>query len=370
MLDRMRLSHRHAPPPRTEAPVRAWNPERAEEQAAAAHFVTLFRGGSRFRWMNPRVGASTRNLLTPEEVMADYVGYVVTRITLIRDYLRGERPSPEKPPPVVDEFRRATTDLLELEYPTLPPAIAAKFGDIYYTYLYWFTDRLEREQKVEELQLLLLHLLRHKGSTLHWLVKSWIPDSPDVDLINFWPTPEQDYDLAMFVPGAFTATGRRNIDAFIRQIDAVLADPSVIAEQKKEFWEWYRTEYYSSWTRFAAGFASARDGMHTPRGRERLATLMTTDQNPFFLLIQRMAQELTQLEDPLPPAWVGPVVEIAAVQKLAAEQQPQAKPGGGLVETQAGREETFPGIRGENRSGAAPVGRAPDDRSEKLEGLP
>lgn len=303
------------------------------ETRVRAHFVRLFRGGFLIpldESLARRIDAVTPQ--TSEEEMADYVGYVVTRISLIRDYLRGEAPSPDKPPPAVNEFRRATTDLLELEYPTLPPAIAAKFGDIYYTYLYWFTDKLEREQKVRELQHLLLRLLQHKGSNLHWLVKSWIPDSPDVDLINFWPTPEQDYDLTMFVPGAFTAAGRRNIDSFIRQIDAVLADPSVIDESKKEFWEWYRTEFYTSWTRFAAGFASARDGMRTSQGRERLATLMTTDQNPFFLLIQRMAQELTQLEDPLPPVWVAPLVELAAIQKMAAEQQPQPKTTSGLVD--------------------------------------
>ena len=296
------------------------------EKQVRDHFIDMFRNG----FLLP-LDATLRHKIdqvtpaTPEDLMVDYVGYVVTRINLIHAYLRGEKEN-QANPEVLRQFKEASGDLIQLEYADLPPEIANKFGDIYYSYLYWFGHRSERLAMVSVLQDQLLRLLKQKGPDMHWLVLKWIPGAPPVRLSDFWTEPEKEIpDAPEPIPGAFTAAGRQNITDFLLLLENALADPQQIAHRKAEFWSWYRDQFNSRWADFAQGFNAGRDGLESSSGWQEMASEMTTGQNPYFSFLQRLAVEIRAQDDPAPMPWAEEVLQIDEVIQLAKDEEAKKK---------------------------------------------
>lgn len=295
------------------------------QQKVQGHFVRLFREGYLIPLDNSwRDRIDQVRADTPEDMIVDYAGYLATRIALIQNWLSGDAHEDDDPPPIMVEFRRATSDLITTDYPNIPSEISSKFGDIYYTYLFLYGDRFERETKLRELRQMLVDLLEHKGHSLNWLVRKWIPDAPDITLTDFWGAPETPYDPAAAVPGAFTKKGRQNIADFIRLLESALQSTQTLATRKAEFWDWYQGQFYEAWLRLTHHFS---DGANAQPGRpqqQQLASTMATPQNPYFEYISRMADELRCLGDQAPPNWAVLVQELdSAVRE--ADRQRQAK---------------------------------------------
>lgn len=287
------------------------------EDGMRIHFLQLFGNGVLIPLDNElRHKVELVDSATQEALVVNYVGYLVTRINLIQSYLRNDKPGRDKPP-ALGGFKRASGELISGLYPGVPFEIASKFGDIYYTFLFLYRDRPMREAKLSELQDLLLQMLKMKGANLHWLVLRWIPGTRNIQLNDFWGEPEKVIDNSPYISGAFTGAGRRNILEFIALIDGALRDPAVITSEKRDFWVWYTQQFYDAWTLFAVDFSSGGDGLETMLGWQRMATLMTTEQNPYFVFLQRMAAELAALGDPAPPPWAVTVMELDRIRQLA-----------------------------------------------------
>ncbi|MEN6622914.1 MAG: hypothetical protein ABFD50_15370, partial [Smithella sp.] len=158
-----------------------------------------------------------------------------------------------------------------------------------------------------------------KCGDLKWLVRKLIPNAEPVRLQDFWgETDGGNGDL--IVSGAYTAAGRKNIKEFISVLENSLSNKTDIKKKESEFWCWYRQRLYESWFDFASRFDEGQDGLQSGVKWQNMAALMTTESNPYFKLLEKMADELAQFEsDQTTPPWVALIIEINEVRKTAAD---------------------------------------------------
>jgi len=315
-------------------------------------YVKLFQEGFLSPLENKLVSNIERvNKHISEDQFVDYVGYTVAQIGVLSAYVAGKKL------PLENEFRLIATDLLVTEDRKMLPEIADKFGSIYYSYLVWNKDPTDAERRLEEFRRALIDLIDKRGRDLRWLVRKWIPDAPAIHLGNFWGSAAiGDPKEKIFVPGAFTTSGRKHIEEFISYIEAALgikesklalAKVNLGAEfnkkskgkkaastqtkgrlleqfekRKKEFWVWYHQQFYREWYRFIERFREAEKRITTVTVWQRLATVMTTDENPYFQLLQKAADEIEALHDGgQTPKWTDMLIRLNEVRALAKTQQ-------------------------------------------------
>ncbi|PKN30396.1 MAG: hypothetical protein CVU64_03585 [Deltaproteobacteria bacterium HGW-Deltaproteobacteria-21] len=263
---------------------------------------------------------------TPEEEFVDYLGYVVARITVLKEQLGGRKLSH------ADDFRKITASLMQTQSPGMPlaPEIAAKFSDVYYAYLSWNPEKSDTEEKLSQLRIALVQLLEKKGNDLKWLVKKWVPGVPDISLSDFWGISEVgDHAGTARLSGAYTAEGRKHIRDFIVLVEAALGDgaeKALFEKRKGEFWNWYAQEFHTSWLAFMERFHEGLNRLDTVAGWQRMAALMTTPRNPYLRLLQRAADEFSSL-GPVkdPPPWSAMVTRIEEVRELAKAERDKGK---------------------------------------------
>jgi len=261
------------------------------------------------------------NNYTPEEEILDYVGFVVARITLLQEYLKQEKPA------VLDKFRTISVDILSLEHKDIPPEISARFGDLYYTYLLWNKDNVELQQKLDGYQVALVVLLNNKGANLEWLVRTWIYESPDIHLDDFWGEPEREsFKEKAFIHGAYTEKGRQHIQEFEKLLVDALAGDVDISDKRARFWRWYHRQFFAEWQSFSAHMHDGINGLESSIGWQNMATQMTTGHNPYFRFLERLSEEIEKLGDVKDaPSWAALALELNEVRKTAMVELKQAK---------------------------------------------
>ena len=289
--------------------------------ALRGRFSTLFKKG----FLVPMDEKLTHTLErvtkdTPEDEFVDYLGYAVARITVLKEHLKGRDLT------LADEFKMITTDLLMARDRKIPPEAASRFGDIYYAYLAWDEDRPETQERLEAFQMALVNLLNKKGGDLRWLIRKWVPDAPDILLTDFWGVSDAgDFHDGVRVAGAFTARGRANIRAFIATVEKALDDETVrplFEKNTKAFWSWYAEEFFKAWYGFVKRFHDGMNRGDTGAGWRRMASRMTTDQNPYFLLLDRVAREIRALDvKDNAPDWAGMVIHLDDLKNLARAEK-------------------------------------------------
>jgi len=302
------------------------------EKAVKAKYTQLFKQGimDNFdRNLMKRLDDITRD--TPEDDLADYFSYVVARINVLREYLKSGKIKQS------DAYRKSAADLIAMIYPKTAPDIAAIFSDNYYAYMKWGKDKRTAETNLEIYQTALASLQKSVPD-MKWLVKKWIPDASPVLLKDFWGEPESTgFDTNVIVSGAYTSQGRKHIETFIGTIEAATADKGTFAKRKVDFWNWYQQQFTNAWTFFVRHFPEGEDGLQTMASQRTMATLMTTDHNPYFRLTQRIAEESAWIgADQLPP-WMAIVVELSEIQKLAKSEA--QKTSGSLLDKLSGKKE-------------------------------
>ena len=258
---------------------------------------------------------------TPDDEVALYVSYLVNRINIYREVLRGEKHI------YIARFDNNCTALITRGYPEVVPEVASKFDDLYYVYLTWNEHKGEFQGKVKELRVTLKRILEKRGGSLEWLVKIYIPNVTDVRLRDFWgATEEGRYNEQILVSGAYTGKGRKDIQDFIVLMDEVLTDEKVGEENKNRFWNWYWQHFYESWAGFAGQFSEGMDGLVTVSAWKYMVALMTTDQNPYFLLLDRMADEFGQGEKgKLMPKWASLVLYLNDIRQISKAKTEKTK---------------------------------------------
>ncbi|MFH1984863.1 MAG: type VI secretion protein IcmF/TssM N-terminal domain-containing protein [Pseudomonadota bacterium] len=333
MLDKMRLEILNM----EEANRRWWLPRlglshsREVETRLKNQFTRLFNGGFLIPldyWLGNRINEVSQK--TPEDVFADYIGYVVARISVLEEHLAGKRLTDE------DTFQRITTALIQGRDKNTAQEVAGEFANIYYAYLAWGRDRADSQESVETLRRALIQLLSKKGADLRWLVEKWVPGEPGLHLNDFWGAAAIGQSQGkVVIPGGFTEKGRKNIGSFIEKISVALGDGAMKAtfqNNTKEFWIWYRQEFYYIWESFIKDFHQASVRIDSIAGWQRLVGLMSTRQNPYFLLLNRAADEIAAMKpDKDAPQWARLIVALKSIRDLAEAQRAKQQQGGSLA---------------------------------------
>jgi len=256
---------------------------------------------------------------TAEDELADYFGFIVARINILREFLKSGKVVPN------DAFDKSSADLLQMIYPHMAPEIARLFDENYYAFLQWNEEKGKTETDLELYQSALT-ALEKKVANLKWLVRKWIPDAANVQLKDFWGEPESTgFVTEAIVPGAYTMQGRKHIEDFLKVMAGVTEDKKTFAKIKNDFWLWYEQEFTNAWTFFARRFPEGEKGLQTQASQRTMATLMTTDHNPYFSLLQRVAEETDWIGENRRSPWIAVIIELNEIQKLYKSELQKAK---------------------------------------------
>jgi type VI secretion system protein ImpL len=164
---------------------------------------------------------------------------------------------------------------------------------------------------------------------MQWLV-AWVNKeaglSP-VTLAEFWGGSGSLTDEKAVAP-AFTRKGKETIDAFLKETEAALPDPVILANQKMTFDKWYRNASFDTWQAFGAYFPKGVGRLKGAKEWLEMSPRMATDKGPYFAWFNKAAIELEPLShgEGL-PMWLQQVYQfqLAKAQSFAKADGSVAK---------------------------------------------
>jgi len=263
---------------------------------------------------------------TPEEIMGAHVAQLVRRINLLRSRLENEELETLKARP-----RPSYERTLQAAGQEIIPEVGKKLADLYFYYVFWREDTNILNQEMNELRILLKHVLTLKNANFNWIV-AWINLDPSLSYLgrqDFWGGSLTAKDEKSVAP-AFSRKGKAKIDSFLKEIESALIDPLIIAGKKLEFQSWYHKAYFNAWQNFVLAFRHGADRLKGKAEWRQMASLMGGDQNPYFALLDRIAEEISPFAKSQElPAWVQLVYDFQGTSQKAAQlkQKKGEKPG-------------------------------------------
>ena len=277
-------------------------------------------------WLNNITARFTYN--TSDEIMSRFIAHLVRRINLLKTSQEdgGLATLHEKPQPPYIQTSAQTN-------PAISTEIEEKFADLYLYFLRWRSDSRGVDEERQRLQKLLNYLVTERRKNLQWLVV-WANDQDSLSFIvmqDYWTGADFGSKPPAVAP-AYTEQGKKQIDAFIIELESALpAGSPQIARQELEFQSWYRKIYLQAWHDFGAVFHTGAESLKDPDERRQMAELMGTDQNPYFSLLGTMAAEFepfVKQEEEL-PAWMQHVFVFQNLRKEAKllPKDPSKAPG-------------------------------------------
>jgi len=263
------------------------------------------------------------NRHTSHEDIVDCAVYTVRRIIALKSFINNESLSGRK------EFQKSVENIFPKLKRPVPTAIASRFSYIYYDYLKWNSDDKYCINKLKELQQQFSKIAEKSGD-FQWLLSSSVCPIPDLTLSDFikgYAFNGSEYSSKLFVKGAFTQSGREKIHKFIALIKQAFQDEAKFKKLETDFWAWYSKEFYSGWLNFASTFPKGREWRALIDNWSDIATLMTTDHNPYFLLLGKMADEfeLFKTSEKTRPAYADTVIRLKTIRYLAEAEAKKAK---------------------------------------------
>lgn len=221
---------------------------------------------------------------------------------------------------------RDPVDGLALGFGGRLPEVAAFFPDMYRSYVAWEEDArlLERERK--ELQTWAARLIEFEGANLHWLTE-WADARPElagVTLDDFWPGLGQEPNGPRISP-AYTAKGKAEIEKLLLGLGEAVANRDHFAARSATFWLWYQQRFYEEWKIFATDFQMGQEKLAVREDWLSAAASMSTLDNPYFKLLERMHKEFDAVEKlGPPPAWGHIPERFAALLEYQRSKQKSA----------------------------------------------
>lgn len=267
---------------------------------------------------------------TPEELIGAHVAQLVRRINLLRARLENEPLESVTVRPLRSyEFTLQTPDQ------DVIPEVGRKFSDLYLYYVYWHEDTSGLNQEMNELRLLLNHILTLKNTDLRWIV-TWTNLDPDLSYLgleDFWGGSQAAKDDKKVAP-AFTLKGKAKIESFIKEMESALVDPLIIAAKKLEFQAWYREAYFNAWHEFGLAFHQGSERLKGEAEWQQVAVLMGSDRNPYFELFDRISEEMQPFSgNQESPSWLKLVYEFKDAKREAANIKKKSGETPGIINT-------------------------------------
>ncbi|MBI5520498.1 MAG: hypothetical protein HY916_10635 [Desulfovibrio sp.] len=268
-----------------------------------------------------------------EEYLAKSLEYVIWRIDVLAAREHGKAP----------KFGGGPVDMLALAFGGQLPEVAAFFPDMYRSYVEWEEDTRLLDREKRELQAWAAHLVEAEGANLHWLAE-WAnarPELPAVTLDDFWPGLEVAHQGPRISP-AYTAKGKAAIEALLSGLTEAVNDRGHFEARSSTFWLWYQQRFHEEWKIFAMDFGLGLEKLAVREDWLTAGASMSTLDNPYFKLMQRMKTEFDSVEKiGTPPPWTNIPERFVALMEFYRSQQKTA-----TLETK---------VEGELKVGAAAV---------------
>ncbi len=260
--------------------------------------------------------------ITQDEEIGQHAAHLVYRINLLKARLEDENLEV----PVKKLQLSYKTDRASEKQPFIPE-LYENFYTTYSHYLIWLDDTSQLKNEIDTLQSWLKSLLDLRPNEMQWLV-AWINQNPmisDIFLQDFWigpPHKTSNYpttfknsadkkekkiaaDTGATIRRAYTSKGKEMIESFIGEMEKALPNPNLLSTRKAEFEQWYRESYFNEWLAFGEYFSNGVGLLDGKLQWQKMASIMDTDNSPFFELLETMAEELkpicTQHCQDLPP---------------------------------------------------------------------
>jgi len=263
---------------------------------------------------------------TSDQTVADYVTYLLQRIELLNARL--EDRDPESYPQInILPFKV----LIDADGQVHAEEDVARLASLYMGYLTWMPDREMISREIVDQKLLLKKIIEVKGETLRWLVP-WANQQASLEPVKrgeFWGVIDAGAGTAV-VARAFTKAGRDRIYQFLQEMEDAFADSGFVfaAGPKKQFEAWYAGVYFDAWLQFAKAFGEEAARFLNSDARRPMAQRISLDTSPYFVLLDRMAEELEPLtqSDHL-PAWVQQLFRYQLVKNEMTDGESAAEQG-------------------------------------------
>ncbi len=244
------------------------------------------------------------NASTPESVIPLYIEHLLWRMAVLQKGLDG-----------------ASLDALEQVPAPAHPALVRQglgfpdgngplYTSLYLRNLAWNAHAQNFEEQLKVWQAALANLVSFRGGRLDWLI-GWANANPllrPVTMEEFWGGSQFILRREARVPAAFTVRGREAIREFIEEVRDASRDKEQFRIAEAAFWDNYTHRYFAAWYNFAFAAPIGAE-MTAPTDEMRLvAGQMSGFSNPYFLLLERMCEELEPLaaENSAPP-WYASV---------------------------------------------------------------
>lgn len=268
------------------------------DKSMNGHLVTLSRDGR-------------------EGYMAKSLEYLVWRIDVLGARAQNATPKLDGKDPV---------DGLALAFGGRLPEVVAFFPDMYRSYVAWEEDARLLERERHELQTWAARLIEAEGANLHWLTE-WADarsELPGVTLDDFWPGLGQEPHGPRISP-AFTAKGKAEIDKLLSGLEGAVSNREQFAKRSATFWLWYQQRFYEEWKLLATDFQMGQEKLAVREDWLSAGASMSTLDNPYFKLIERMRTEFDAVDKIAPPPpWVYIPERFAALLEYQRSKQKSA----------------------------------------------
>lgn len=273
------------------------------------------------------------NLATSDQMISRHISHLVRRINLLQKRMKTRDQQTLFDMPDVPFLA-----MLPPEQLNLIPEIRKKMANMYLYYLLWNSDDSRINLEMNELKSWLKHTLAAKGNQLDWMV-TWANEQESLSpvlLADFWGGSRSQDSEVSIVP-AFTKMGKEHIAAFVQELENALPDPGVtlIARQKIEFVEMYRTTFFDAWHAFAENFGQGATRLNGYEEWLPMAQKVTSLSDPYLTLLNIMVTELASVAEIAKeePSWIRLINEH---QILWGQAQVLAKSEKGALLSQAG----------------------------------
>ncbi|WP_080798585.1 type VI secretion protein IcmF/TssM N-terminal domain-containing protein [Desulfamplus magnetovallimortis] len=284
------------------------------------------------------------NSKTSYQDVVNYAVYAVGRIALLKRAIGDAKLLNEK----IDgerEFEKSIESLFPSFDNKIRGTIAIKFASVYRAYLRWFGNDQFNKKVLQDFQAQLAKIADRSGG-FRWLVSSSVCSASDITIADFFKGYDiQPNELRFRVKGAFTSAGRDDIREFVKLIKNAFPTPEAFVKMEESFWAWYTTEFYRAWNEFVVRFPKGNQWDRVTRNWQDAANLMVTSHNPYFLLLDVMADQFELLQKsqgegaPSPstqsdedvklpwqnkdkvPAWTKMVIRVKKIRHLAETEK-------------------------------------------------
>ena len=205
------------------------------------------------------------------------------------------------------------------------PDLHSRLNQLYISNVAWslpddpyVSIRLREQQQ-------LLNRLAYDDTSMTWLtgLATANPLVKPVTVHDFWssvdhvPSDTTGAEL-LVVPSAFTIAGKKDIDAFLAEMEKSVDDGPKFIAQRERFELWYKEQRALAWQKFVAGFPGTERTLSGEAEWRASMALIVGPQSPYYRLMDRLNDEFAAESSAQLPSWLQLSRELGELRRQAA----------------------------------------------------